>query len=177
VIVEEGAPADALLLVIGGYVKVSVPGGASDLALTYLRKGDHAGESALLLEDTWPVTLQALEHVEIVKLSREIFRAVTAAYPDVEDALWDETVVRLKARGALKRQPNSSEYVQMAMETGLIHGESVLLIDLSTARAATSACAAARTPTAGSRASCAKAPNTSAGSCPPPATSARIPSA
>jgi CRP-like cAMP-binding protein/Fe-S-cluster-containing dehydrogenase component len=132
VIVEEGAPADAFFLVIGGYVKVSVRAGASDLALTYLRKGDHAGESALLLEDTWPVTLQALEHVEIVKLSREIFRAVTAAYPDVEDALWDETVARLKARGALKRQPNSSEYVQMAMETGLIHGESVLLIDLST---------------------------------------------
>jgi len=132
VIVEEGAPADALLLVIGGYVKVSVHAGATDLALTYLRKGDHAGEAALLLEDTWPVTLQALEHVEIVKLSREIFRAVTAAYPDVEDALWEETVARLKARGAIKRQPNSSEYVQMAMETGLIHGESVLLIDLST---------------------------------------------
>jgi len=132
VIVEEGSPADALLLVIGGYVKVSVHAGATDLALTYLRKGDHAGEAALLLEDTWPVTLQALEHVEIVKLSREIFRAVTAAYPDVEDELWEESVARLKARGAIKRQPNSSEYVQMAMETGLIHGESVLLIDLST---------------------------------------------
>jgi len=49
VIVEEGSPADALLLVIGGYVKVSVHAGATDLALTYLRKGDHAGEAALLL--------------------------------------------------------------------------------------------------------------------------------
>src|SRR4029453_10410712 len=47
VIVEEGAPADAFLLVIGGYVKVSVLSGATDLALAYLRKGDHAGESAL----------------------------------------------------------------------------------------------------------------------------------
>jgi len=60
VIVEEGAPAEEFLLVIGGYVKVSVRQGASDLALTYLRKGDFAGESALLLEDPWPFTLQAL---------------------------------------------------------------------------------------------------------------------
>jgi len=132
VIVEEGAPADAFLLVIGGYVKVSVRQGASDLALTYLRKGDFAGESALLLEDPWPFTLQALEHVEVVKLPREMFRAVTAAYPEVEDALWTEAVKRLKARGAVSRRPTSSEYVQMAMETGLIHGESVLLIDLAT---------------------------------------------
>jgi CRP-like cAMP-binding protein/Fe-S-cluster-containing hydrogenase component 2 len=132
VIVEEGTPADAFLLVIGGYVKVSVRAGASDLALTYLRKGDFAGESALLLDDPWPFTLQALEHVEVVKLSRDMFRAVTAAYPDVEDELWTVAVRRLKSRGAVRRLPISSEYVQMAMETGLIHGESVLLIDLST---------------------------------------------
>jgi CRP-like cAMP-binding protein/Fe-S-cluster-containing hydrogenase component 2 len=132
VIVEEGSAADAFLLVIGGYVKVSVRSGAADLALTYLRKGDFAGESALLLEEPWPFTLQALEHVEVVKLPREIFRAITAAYPDVEDELWEQTVARLKARGTIRDRPNSAEYVQMAMETGLIHGESVLLIDLST---------------------------------------------
>ena len=132
VIAEEGSDADAFLLVVGGYVKVSVRAGSSDLALTYLRKGDYAGESALLLEDQWPFALQALEHVEVVKLTREMFRAVTAAYPDIEDELWSQAVARLKARGALKRNPVSSEYVQMAMETGLIHGESVLLIDLAT---------------------------------------------
>jgi Fe-S-cluster-containing hydrogenase component 2 len=41
-------------------------------------------------------------------------------------------LVRLKARGAVSRSPTSSEYLQMAIDTGLIHGESVLLIDLST---------------------------------------------
>ncbi len=132
VIVEEGSAADAFLLVIGGYVKVAVRAGASELALTYLRKGDFAGESALLLEEAWPFTLQALEHVEVAKLSRDMFRAVTAAYPALEEQLWTEAVARLKTRGQVKRHPNSSEYVQMAMETGLIHGESVLLIDLST---------------------------------------------
>ena len=132
VIVEEGAAADAFLLVIGGYVKVSVRSGGTDLALTYLRKGDHAGESALLLEESWPFTLQALEHVEVAKIPREMFRAITSAYPELEEELWTESIARLKGRGAVRRQPTSSEYVQMAMETGLIHGESVLLIDLST---------------------------------------------
>jgi CRP-like cAMP-binding protein/Fe-S-cluster-containing hydrogenase component 2 len=132
VIVEEGSAADAFLLVIGGYVKVSVRSGGTDLALTYLRKGDYAGESALILEENWPFTLQALEHVEVAKIPREMFRAITSAYPEIEDELWTEAVARLKGRGKVRRQPTSSEYVQMAMETGLIHGESVLLIDLST---------------------------------------------
>jgi Fe-S-cluster-containing hydrogenase component 2/CRP-like cAMP-binding protein len=132
VIVEEGAPADAFFLVRGGYVKVSVHAGSSDLALTYLRKGDFAGEAGLLLDEAWPFTLQALEHVEIVKLGRAHFQEIVRAYPPIEEALWGEAVARLKARGAVVRDPISSEYVQMAMETGLIHGESVLLIDLTT---------------------------------------------
>jgi len=132
VIVAEGAPADAFFLVRGGYVKVSVRTGSSELAVTYLRKGDYAGEAALLLDEPWPVSLQALEHVELVKIGRDTFRDLLAAYPDLQDALWAEAVARLKARGAVLREPVSSEYVQMAMDTGLIHGESVLLIDLMT---------------------------------------------
>jgi CRP-like cAMP-binding protein/Fe-S-cluster-containing hydrogenase component 2 len=132
VIVAEGAPADAFFLVRGGYVKVGVHTGTSELAVTYLRRGDYAGEAALLLDEAWPFSLQALEHVEMVKISKDEFKAITSQYPKVEEQLWKETIERLKQRGATARQPTSSEYVQMAMDTGLIHGESVLLIDLST---------------------------------------------
>jgi CRP-like cAMP-binding protein/Fe-S-cluster-containing hydrogenase component 2 len=132
VIVQEGTPAEAFYLVRGGFVKVSVLVGSSDLAVTYLRKGDYAGEAALLLEEAWPFTLQALEHVEMVKLTTEDFKELLASHPRIQEDLWAETVARLKTRGAVSRNPISSEYVQMAMETGLIHGESVLLIDLST---------------------------------------------
>jgi CRP-like cAMP-binding protein/Fe-S-cluster-containing dehydrogenase component len=131
-VVQEGAPVDSFYLVRGGHVKVAVRVGASDLAVTYLRKGDFAGEAGLLLEEPWPFTLQALEHVELVKLARDDFEAVLGRYPDVREALWAEMVARLKARGAVTRHPVASEYVQMAMETGLVHGDSVLLIDLST---------------------------------------------
>lgn len=132
VIVQEADTADAFFLVRGGYVKVSVAAGGSDLAVTYLRKGDYAGETALLLEETWPFTLQALDHAELVKISRADFLEITARYPALEDTLWRESVDRLKARAAALENPAQSEYVQMAMETGLIHGDSVLLIDLST---------------------------------------------
>src|SRR5262245_34694001 len=132
VIVEEGVPAEAFYLVRGGFVKVSVRVGSADLALTYLRKGDYAGEATLLLDEAWPFTLQALEHVELVKLGKDLFRQILEAYPALKQELWSELLARLKLRGAMARDPISSEYVQMAMDTGLIHGESVLLIDLAT---------------------------------------------
>lgn len=132
VIVQEGAPADAFYLVRGGYVKVGVRAGSTDLAITYLRKGDYAGAAGLLLDETWPFTLQALESVELIKLGRAEFRELLDNYPGVEDDLWTESIARLKARGAVVRNPTSAGHSQMAMDTGLIHGESVLLIDLTT---------------------------------------------
>jgi CRP-like cAMP-binding protein/Fe-S-cluster-containing hydrogenase component 2 len=131
-IVEEGAVADGLYLVRGGYVKVALRTGQADAAITYLRKGDYTGEIGLLLDEPWPFSLFALEHVEIVKLRREDFQAVLKNHPDMERQLWDSVVARLKERGSVGRDPLASRYLQMAMDTGLIHGESVLLIDLKT---------------------------------------------
>jgi CRP-like cAMP-binding protein/Fe-S-cluster-containing hydrogenase component 2 len=130
VIVEQGTPADALYLVRGGYVKVGLRAGEQQLAVTYLRKGDYAGEIALMLDEPWPFSLSALEHVELVRISREEFTRLLAEYPPVEQQLWETAVQRLKQRGSASRNPLSSQYLQMAMDTGLIHGESVLLIDL-----------------------------------------------
>lgn len=132
VIAAQDAVADAFYLVRGGNVKVAVRAGTRDLAVTYLRKGDYAGEIALLLDDAWPFSLEALEYVELVKIPRATFQEVITEHPVVGQRLWDEAVRRLKQRGALSRNPLASQYLQMAMDTGLIHGESVLLIDLDT---------------------------------------------
>jgi CRP-like cAMP-binding protein/Fe-S-cluster-containing dehydrogenase component len=132
VIVEQGSRADAFFLVRGGYVKVGVRVGSKDVAVTYLRKGDYAGETSLLLDEPWPYTLSALEHVEVVKLSEDDFKDVVKWQPGVTKELWERTLSQLKARGRASRDPSSAEYLDMAMETGLIHGESVLLIDLET---------------------------------------------
>ena len=132
VIVQEGAAADAFYLVRGGFVKVAVRAGAADAAVSYLRRGDHAGEIALLLDQPWPLSLHAIDHVEMVKIGRDAFQAVLAKYPDVQRMVWDAAVARLKERGRVVREPLTARYLQLAMDTGLIHGESVLLIDLST---------------------------------------------
>jgi CRP-like cAMP-binding protein/Fe-S-cluster-containing hydrogenase component 2 len=131
VIVAQDSPADAFYLVRGGYVKVAMRTGARDLAVTYLRKGDYAGEISLLLDEPWPFSLEALEYVELVRIRREAFQEVIKTAPAVEQKLWDEVVRRLKERGAVVRTPLASQYLQMAMDTGLIHGESVMLIDMN----------------------------------------------
>jgi CRP-like cAMP-binding protein/Fe-S-cluster-containing hydrogenase component 2 len=132
VIVQEGAAADGLYLVRGGYVKVGVRAGNANLAVTYLARGDHAGEASLLLEQPWPFTLQALEHVELVKLAKADFEDFLARHPERRAKLWAQALARLKERGAVSDDPTSAEHMQTAMDTGLIHGESVLLIDLLT---------------------------------------------
>jgi CRP-like cAMP-binding protein/Fe-S-cluster-containing hydrogenase component 2 len=131
-IAEEGTPADAFFLIRGGYVKVASKSGAADLALTYLRKGDYFGEAAILLEEPWPFSFSAIESVELVKLTRADLEELMRQEPKSKRELWETTVARLKQRGAAIRHPADSEYLQMAVDTGLIHGESVLLIDLST---------------------------------------------
>jgi CRP-like cAMP-binding protein/Fe-S-cluster-containing dehydrogenase component len=132
IIVEQGAAADALYLVRGGYVKVGARAGSAEIAITYLRKGDYAGETAILTDQPWPVSLTALEHVEMVRLARTEFMDIARAYPAVERHLRDVAARRADERRLALEQPTDTRYQQMAMDTGLINGESVLLIDLQT---------------------------------------------
>jgi Fe-S-cluster-containing hydrogenase component 2/CRP-like cAMP-binding protein len=132
-IVEEGTPADAFYFVRGGFVKVAVRAGAADAAVTYLRKGDHAGEIALLLDEPWPCSLSAIDNVELVKLPRRQFIDIMAQHhPEIQELVWQRVIDQLKERGSVSRAPLASRYLQLAMDTGLINGESVLLIDLGT---------------------------------------------
>jgi Fe-S-cluster-containing dehydrogenase component len=131
-IAEQGTEADACLLIRGGNVKVMIRTGSSDLAVTYLRKGEYAGEAALLMDEPWPFSLQALEYVELVKIGRREFEQIVSEHAGLKEKLWRATIGKLKERGAATRNPLVSQYLQMAIDTGLIHGESVLLIDLST---------------------------------------------
>lgn len=128
-IAEEGEACDTFFLVRGGYVKVSA--GQPDVAVTYLRMGDWIGEASLLADVPWPYSLTAIEHVELVKISRaDIAALVPSAAKDRR--LWDVMVDRLVHRGKATVDPLASGPLQFAIDTGLIHGESVLLIDLET---------------------------------------------
>jgi CRP-like cAMP-binding protein/Fe-S-cluster-containing hydrogenase component 2 len=131
-IVAQGARPDAFFLVRGGYIKVSTHTGGRDVAVIYLRKGDVAGDVPLVLGEPWPFSLVALEHVELVRIEKSDFLEVLTRYPTVADEIWQSAIARLKERGATLSNPLQAQYLQFAMDAGLIHGESVLLIDLTT---------------------------------------------
>jgi len=113
----------------GGYVQATARSGDADVTLTYLRVGDWAGEAALLLNEPWPFSLTAVEHVELVRITQDDLRRLL---PDVtrDSRLWDGLVQRLAHRGQVIDNPLASSVLQFTAESGLIHGESVLLIDL-----------------------------------------------
>jgi Fe-S-cluster-containing hydrogenase component 2/CRP-like cAMP-binding protein len=129
-IATEGEPCDTFYLVRGGYVKVSV-GTEPDIALTYLRMGDWIGEASLLADVPWPYSLEAIEHVELVKIARADL-AVLVPSAASDKRVWDVMVERLLQRGKASTRPLDSRPLQFAIDSGLIHGDSVLLIDLET---------------------------------------------
>jgi CRP-like cAMP-binding protein/Fe-S-cluster-containing hydrogenase component 2 len=130
-IVKQGDATEAFYLVRAGYVKIGMQVGGKELAVSYLRKGDFAGEASLLIDDEpWPYSLTALEHVELVKIPGDRMRKLIAKYPAVERRLWSTLVSTLKRRSSAVADPVGMQYLQYAMDSGLIHGDSVLMIDL-----------------------------------------------
>ena len=130
-IAKEGDPCDAFYLVRGGYIKVSAGSGNADVTLSYLRIGDSIGEAALLLNEPWPFSLTAIEDVELVKIAQDDLRRLMPESV-LDRRVWDTLVQRLQQRGQVLADPVSTEPLALAVATGLIRGESVLLIDLDT---------------------------------------------
>jgi Fe-S-cluster-containing hydrogenase component 2/CRP-like cAMP-binding protein len=128
-IAAEGAPCDAFYLVRGGYVQVAARSGTADVTMTYLRVGDWIGEAALLLNEPWLYSLTAVEHVELVKIAQDDLRRLLPAAAG-DRRMWDTLVQRLQRRGQAVANPLGNEALQFTAASGLIHGESVLLIDL-----------------------------------------------
>jgi Fe-S-cluster-containing hydrogenase component 2 len=91
-----------------------------------------AGEFGLLIDEPWPYSLTALENVELVKLPLERVRPILSSSPAVERRLWSSMTAVLKQRSRATVNPLATETLQYAMDSGLIHGESVFMIDLET---------------------------------------------
>ena len=134
----------------------------------------------MLLDEPWPFSLTALEHVELVKLLARADAGGARARSRASKAqLWQTMTARLKQVARIGRaKPLRAQPLQFAMDSGLIHGESVLLINLETCTRCDEcvrACADAHDGDAAVRARGQSSSATSA--CRPPATSAPIPSA
>jgi len=83
-----GDPGDALFIVMGGSIKITLPADTGDEAiLATLRPGDFFGELALLDGAPRSATAVAIEATETYILPRDRFRDLVASEPIMREAL------------------------------------------------------------------------------------------
>ena len=88
VIVHEGDDADAFYILVSGTARVvKHAGGADEVSLNLLRRGDSFGEIGLLAESSRVATVRASGPVQALRLDRVVFRALTRRHPEVRAAV------------------------------------------------------------------------------------------
>jgi CRP-like cAMP-binding protein/Fe-S-cluster-containing hydrogenase component 2 len=134
IITREGEPAEALYLLRSGFLKLWQKLGEGQIVVSYLSKGMTLGDVELLLQESnrWACTATSVEFTELVKIAREDFYALIKKFPGIEKQLWATATARIKEAGASRKNISQSEFIQAAMEKGLVQGSSILLIDLDT---------------------------------------------
>lgn len=133
VVVSEGAPADAVYLVRSGFIRLAQRLGEGELAVSYLSKGMTFGELETLVEGLggWEATATSVEYAELVKIPAPVFRRLLEESPEVAEQVWQGAAARLKETGFSRRNIGHSEFTQVALDTGLVQGSSILVIDLA----------------------------------------------
>jgi CRP-like cAMP-binding protein/Fe-S-cluster-containing dehydrogenase component len=132
VVVREGEPADALYLVRSGFLKLMQEFGEGEIAVSYLSKGMTLGEAELLIDgvESWRTSAVSVEYGELVKLPRGVFDQLLAGQPKLAEQLWRSAAERIKEAGATRRDVARADFLQVALESGLVQGNSILAIDL-----------------------------------------------
>jgi CRP-like cAMP-binding protein/Pyruvate/2-oxoacid:ferredoxin oxidoreductase delta subunit len=129
VIAQQGELADAFYLVRIGFVKISegYPGG--ELVLAYLSRGDYFGEIGLLGGGARTATCTALDHVEVVKIPGEDFRAMVERFPGVRRGL-EAVAAERRSANAQRLQMVHNVPIDQFLSQGLMEAQSLLILDL-----------------------------------------------
>jgi CRP-like cAMP-binding protein/Pyruvate/2-oxoacid:ferredoxin oxidoreductase delta subunit len=140
VILRQGAPAvDGFYLVRTGFVKVSQARPGGERVLSYVGPGGYIGEIGVLsdlpeLRDLAPAgvrtaTCTALDHVDLVRITADDFRAIIDQSPGVRAVVVAEARERL-----LQNQRETREISEKPLESflaqGLQEAKSLLVLDL-----------------------------------------------
>lgn len=134
VITRQGEASDAIYLVRSGFVKLKQRLGEGEIVVSYLSKGMTLGEAELLTGDSggWLYTASSKEYSELVKIRKDEFLTILKQYPGMEKLLWHSVVARLKESGSSRRNISQAEFIDTALTKGLVEGNSILVIDLTT---------------------------------------------
>ncbi|MCB1052551.1 MAG: cyclic nucleotide-binding domain-containing protein [Acidobacteria bacterium] len=132
-IVGFGDPLEALYLVRSGFVKLTQPFGSGELLVSYLSKGMSFGEVELLVHEKGPWTASAysVEYAELVKIPLNVLDHLLSYQPVLEDKLWRTSAIRVREAGYSQRNVLMPEFRQLALDSGLVQGTSILAIDLN----------------------------------------------
>ncbi|MEO1367386.1 MAG: cyclic nucleotide-binding domain-containing protein, partial [Acidobacteriota bacterium] len=132
ILAREGDPVDALYLVRSGFLRLGQTYGDGEIVATYLSKGMTFGEAEILIADLggYEMTASSVEYAELVKIPVDLVKRTMAADPQLVEDLWRGAVGRLKEVGASRGDPGRSAFVERALDSGLVQGNSILMIDL-----------------------------------------------
>ncbi len=141
VILRQGAPAvDGLYLVRTGFVKVSQARQGGERVLSYVGPGGYIGEIGVLaglpeLRDLAQAgirtaTCTALDHVDLVRITTDDFRAILDQAPAVRAAVIAEARKRLMNDLQLQRDVEERPLATF-LDQGLQEAQSLLVLDLA----------------------------------------------
>lgn len=131
---REGEDADGLYLLRSGFLQLSQGYGDGAITVNYLSKGMTFGEVELLVDASrgWTTTATSVEHAELVRIPRGELVQILRRFPEAEERLWKTAVDRIREAGYSRRDLRHAELLETALETGLVQGNAVLVIDLET---------------------------------------------
>ncbi len=133
VLVREGETAGDLYVVRSGFVKLIQAFEQGEISVSYLSKGMTLGEVELMIDgiDGWQATAESVEYAELVRIPGETVRQMLESNPGLSEILWSSATERIREIGAARRHIPHSEFVQVALDNGLVQGSSILAIDLN----------------------------------------------
>ena len=131
-IIKEAEPASEFFLVRSGFVKLSQRLAEGEIAVSYLSKGMTLGETELLSGERkeWSYRASSVEYCDLVKIPQGDFKSILKLSPEMERRLWKATIDRVKEVGANRADISRSEFINTALQRGLVQGTSIMVIDL-----------------------------------------------
>ncbi len=129
VLFKEGDAPDGFYLVRIGFVKVAKHWPGGDIVLSYLPRGSCFGEMALLSDAPRMATCSALDHVEVVKVETDDFKAMLTEFPAIRQRL-EELAAERNAQNAALTRRGASVDLEEFLSQGLMEAQNLLLLDL-----------------------------------------------
>ena len=131
-VIEEGEAVGTLHIVRSGFLRLSRRIGNGEATVTYLSKGMSVGEIELLVDglDSARFTVSSVGYGELVRIARSDLFEVLRAAPAGEQELWHQAIARIKETGSRIGDPRSSEFIEFALDKGLVEGNSILVMNL-----------------------------------------------